>query len=160
MRPQALTCENAIKSRMAAGTAFLVEARQSRTTTLVALTLGALLSVPSPGIAETSDEPAQFATLGIGSEPCSNFARAVSKTAGFTEADRLAMLSWAEGYLSFYNSVSEGIYDVTYGSGPVALQRWLVELCQKNPRRLFINAVNELLLLGGHERSVLGSGTH
>ena len=70
------------------------------------------------------------------------------------------MLSWAQGYLSFYNSVSEGTYDVTHGSGPVALQQWLVEFCQKNPRGLFISAVNQLLLTGGHEQPVLGAVTH
>ena len=146
--------------RLSARAAFLVEARQSRTVTLVAFAFGAVLSVSSAGLAETNDEPAQFAVLGIGSAPCTNFVRAVSKSAGSTDADRLAMLAWAQGYLSFYNSVSEGTYDVTHGSGPVALQQWLVEFCQKNPRGLFISAVNQLLLTGGHEQPVLGSVTH
>jgi hypothetical protein len=142
--------------RLTARAAFLLEARQSRTTTLVAFAFGVVFSVSSPALAETSDEPPQFATLGIGSAPCTNFVRAVSKTAGFTETDRVAMLSWAQGYLSFYNSVSEGTYDVTHGTGPVALQQWLVEFCRKNPRGLFINAVNELLI-GGREQPVLNA---
>jgi hypothetical protein len=144
---------------LSASLAVLLGARQSRTTTLVAFAFGAVFSVSSAGLAETSDEPAQFAVLGIGSAPCTNFVRAVSKSVGFTDADRLAMLAWAQGYLSFYNSVSEGTYDVTHGSGPVALQQWLVEFCQKNPRGLFISALDQLLLTGGHEQPVLGAVT-
>jgi hypothetical protein len=143
---------------LSASFAVLPGAR-SRTTTLVALALGVVMSMPSAGLAEI-DEPAQFAVLGLGSAPCSNFVRAVSKTAGFTDADRLAMLAWAQGYLSFYNSVEEGTYDVTHGSGPVALQQWLVEFCRKHPRGLFISAVNQLLLTGGREQPVLGAVTH
>src|SRR3984893_10531084 len=106
--------------RLDAPAAVLLDARHSRTTTLVAFAFGIVFSVSAAGLAETSDEPPQFATLGIGSAPCTNFVRAVSKTGGFTETDRVAMLSWAQGYLSFYNSVSDGTYDVTHGTGPAA----------------------------------------
>lgn len=117
----------------------------SRTSTLVALTLGAMMSMPAAGLAETSDEPAQFAVLGVGLTPCTSLIRALGKTAQFTEVDRQAMLSWAQGYLSSYNSVSEGIYDVTRGNDANALENWLFEFCRKNPRASLMNAVDELL---------------
>jgi hypothetical protein len=132
--------------------------RRSRTTIRVALALGAVLSVPSAGLAETIDEPAQFAVLGLGSAPCANLIRAAVKTAASTEADRQAMLSWAQGYLSFYNSVTEGTYDVTRGAGADALENWLLEFCRKNPRASLMNAVDELLL-GGTELSLLPKPT-
>ena len=56
------------------------------------------------------------------------------------------MLAWAQGYLSFYNSVSEGTYDVTGGVGAAALQEWLFEFCRKNPQASLMNAIDELLV--------------
>jgi len=131
--------------------------RHKRATTLVVLTLGSVISMPSVGFTEI-DEPAQFAALGVGSEPCTSFVKAVGKKAPFTEVDRQAMLSWAQGYLSFYNSVTEGTYDVTRGTGANALENLLLEFCRKNPRASLMNAVDELLI-GGAEPSLLPKGT-
>jgi hypothetical protein len=72
--------------------------------------------------------------------------------------NRQAMLSWAQGYLSFYNSVSEGTYDVTRGTGAYALENRLLEFCRKNPRASLMNAVDELLVEGA-EPSLLPKHT-
>jgi uncharacterized membrane protein YfcA len=76
-----------------------------------------LISLPPAGLADTLDAPSQFATLGVGSAPCFTVIKAVGKTAHFKETDGQAMLAWAQGYLSFYNSILEGTYDVTGGAG-------------------------------------------
>lgn len=115
--------------------------------------------MPNVGFAEI-DEPAQFAVLGVGSAPCASFIRAVGKTGQFTEVDRQAMVSWAQGYLSFYNSVTEGTYDVTRGTGADALEDWLLEFCRKNQRASLINAVNQLLLGRDEPSLVLKRTTH
>ena len=69
------------------------------------------------------------------------------------------MLAWAEGYLSFYNSVSEGTYDVTAGAGAAALQEWLFGFCQQHPQASLMNAVDELLV-GGAQHPFLKSIRH
>ena len=111
-----------------------------------------LISLPPAGLADTLDAPGQFATLGVGSAPCFTVIKAVGKTAHFKEADSQAMLAWAQGYLSFYNSVSEGTYDVTSGAGADALQGWLSEFCRKNPQAFLMNAADELMI-GGVEQT-------
>ena len=66
------------------------------------------------------------------------------------------MLAWAQGYLSFYNSISEGTYDVTSGVGAAALQERLFEFCRQNPQASLVNAIDELLV-GGAEHPFLKS---
>ena len=99
--------------RLVASVAFL----RSTNAILVALTTGMLISLAPAGLADTLDAPSQFATLGVGSAPCFTVIKAVGKTAHFKETDGQAMLGWAQGYLSFYNSILEGTYDVTGGAG-------------------------------------------
>jgi hypothetical protein len=131
----------------------------NRTTGLVALALGVLICGAPAGVADTLDVPGQFAILGVGSAPCTSVIRAVGQTAPVRETDRQAMLAWAQGYLSFYNSVSEGTYDVTGGVGAAALQEWLFEFCRQHPQASLTNAVDELLV-GGAQHSFLKSITH
>jgi hypothetical protein len=136
--------------RLIASVAFL----RSTMATLVALAMGVLISMSPTGLADTLDAPGQFTTLGVGSAPCFTVIKAVGKTAHFKEADSQAMLAWAQGYLSFYNSVSEGTYDVTGGAGADALQEWLSEFCRKNPQAFLMNAADELMI-GGVEQTFL-----
>src|SRR5690242_8635201 len=93
--------------RVIASAALLPGAQRSRTTGLVALALGVLICSQSAGLADFFDEPNQFAILGVGSAPCTSVIRAVGQKGQVREADRQAMLAWMQGYLSFYNSVSE-----------------------------------------------------
>jgi len=132
--------------RLIASAALLPGIQRSRTTSLVALAVGVLISMAPAGVADTLDVPGQFAVLGVGSAPCTSVIRAVGQTAHAREAERQAMLAWAHGYLSFYNSVSEGTYDVTGGIGAAALQEWLFEFCRQNPQASLMNAVDELLV--------------
>ena len=130
--------------RLVASVGFL----RSTNAILVALTIGVLISLPPAGLAETSDEPAQFATLGIGAAPCSRVVRAIRQTAQVGETDRQTMIAWAQGYLSFYNAVSEGTYDVTGGVDAAVLQVRLFDFCRQNPQASVMNAVDQLLLDG------------
>jgi len=61
--------------------------------------------------------------------------------------------------LSFYNSISEGTYDVTSGIGAGALQERLFEFCRQNPQASLVNAVDELLV-GGAQHSILKLDGH
>ena len=134
--------------RLIAWVTFVPGAHRGRTISLVALASGALLCVSPAGLGDTLDVPGQFAVLGAGSAPCTSVIRAVGQTGQVREIDRQAMLAWAQGYLSFYNSVSEGTYDVTGGAGAAALQEWLLEFCRQNPQASLMNAVDELLVDG------------
>ena len=97
--------------RLIASAALLPGFQRSRTTSLVALALAVLICASPAALADFFDSPGQFAILGVGSAPCTTVTRAVGQTAQVRETDRQAMLAWAQGYLSFYNSVSEGTYD-------------------------------------------------
>ncbi len=114
----------------------------------LALAIAGLASLPVTASAYTDPGPNEYAILGIGSLPCFSVVKAITKTAQFTEADGRAVLSWAEGYLSFYNSESEGVYDVTAGAGAEALKGWLVDYCQNHPAGSLANSVNALLVAG------------
>jgi len=145
--------------RLIASAALLPSVRRRRMTGPVALALAVLICASPAALADFFDSPGQFAILGVGSAPCTTVTRAVGQTAQFREADRQAMLAWAQGYLSFYNSVSEGTYDVTGGVDAAALQEWLFEFCRKNPQASLMNAVDELLV-GGAEHPFLKSIRH
>ena len=132
--------------RLIASVALLPGVQRRRTTSLVPLALAVLIGASPAGLADLFDSPGQFAILGVGSAPCTTVTRAVGQTAQVRETDRQAMLAWAQGYLSFYNSVSEGTYDVTGGVGATALQEWLFEFCRQNPQASLMNAVDELLV--------------
>jgi hypothetical protein len=137
--------------RLIASAALLPGVQRSRTTSLVALGFAVLICASPAGLADSLDVPGQFAILGVGSEPCSRIVRAVRQMPQVGETERQAMTAWAQGYLSFYNSVSEGTYDVTGGVGTTALQEWLFEFCRQNPQASLMNAVDELLVGGaGH----------
>ena len=127
---------------------FFAAARRRRKATLLALVFSLLVWVSPPGSADTLDPPGQFAVLGAGSAHCTSVIRAVGQMAPVRETDRQAMLAWAQGYLSFYNSVSEGTYDVTGGVGAAPLQEWLLEFCRQNPQASLMNAVDQLLVDG------------
>ena len=134
--------------RLIASAALLPGVQRCRTTSLLTLALGVSICVPPAGVADTLDVPSQFAILGAGSAPCTSVIRTVSQTPQVREADRQAMLAWAQGSLSFYNSVSEGTYDVTGGAGATALQEWLFEFCRQHPQASLMNAVDGLLVSG------------
>ena len=142
--------------RLIASVALLPGVQRRRTTSLVALAFTALICASPAGLADFFDAPGQFAILGVGSAPCTTVIRAVGQTPQVKEADPQAMLAWAQGYLSFYNSVSEGTYDVTGGAGATALQEWLFEFCRQNPQASLMNAVDELLV-GGAQHPLLKS---
>ena len=124
----------------------------TRRTSLVVLAFAVLISSSPAGLADFFDAPNQFAILGVGSAPCTSVIRDVGQTAQVRETDRQAVLAWAQGYLSFYNSVSEGTYDVTGGVGAAGLQEWLFEFCRQNPQASLMNAVDELLVGGAPHR--------
>ena len=145
--------------RLIASAAFIAGAQRSRTTSLLGLAFGALICGSPAGLGDTLDVPSQFAVLGVGSAPCTSVVRAVGQTAQPKETGRQAMLAWAQGYLSFYNSISEGTYDVTSGIGAGALQEWLFEFCRQNPQASLMNAVDELLV-GEAQHPFLKSVTH
>jgi len=126
--------------------AFLACVQRSRPLSLLGLAFGVLIGATPLGLAETLDVPGQFAILGVGSVPCTSVIRAVGHTPQVRETDRRAMLAWAQGYLSFYNSVSEGTYDVTGGLDAAALQESLFEFCRQHPQASLMNAVDDLLL--------------
>jgi hypothetical protein len=140
--------------RLITSVALLPGVQRSRTTSLLGLAFAVLICGARAGVADTLDEPSQFAILGVGSAPCTTVTRAVGPMPQIREADRQAMIAWAQGYLSFYNSVSEGTYDVTGGVGAAALQEWLLEFCRHNPQASLINAVDELLV-GGAQHPLL-----
>lgn len=142
--------------RLIASAALIPGALRSRSTSLVALAFAVLICGVPAGVAETLDEPSQFATLGVGSAPCTSVIRAVGLMPQVRETDRQAMLAWAQGYLSFYNSVSAGIYDVTSGVDAAVLQERLFEFCRQNPQASLRNAVDQLLV-GGAQHSLLKS---
>jgi hypothetical protein len=112
---------------LVASAASLPGVQRCRTTSLVALAFAVLICASPAGLADTLDVPGQFAILGVGSAPCTSLVRAVGQTAQAREMDRQAMLAWVQGYLSFYNSVSEGTYDVTGGADAAALQASLLD---------------------------------
>src|SRR5689334_19505729 len=91
--------------RLIASAALIAGTQRSRSTSLVALAFVMLICGVPAGVADTLDEPSQFAILGVGSAPCTRIVRAVGQSAQVREAHRQAMLAWAQGYLSFYNSV-------------------------------------------------------
>ena len=131
----------------------------SRATRLIALAFGVLVCTSPAGLPDTLDVPGQFAILGAGSAPCTSIIRTVGQMPQVREADRQAMIAWAQGYLSFYNSVSEGTYDVTAGAGTAELQEWLLEFCRQNPQASLMNAIDELLV-GGAQHPFLRSIKH
>ena len=145
--------------RLTASAALLPGVGVAKRTSLVAFAGGVLICVAPAGVADTLDVPGQFAILGVGSAPCTSVVRAVSQTAQVRETDRQAMLAWAQGYLSFYNSVSEGTYDVTGGVYAAALQEWLFEFCRQHPQASLMNAVDQLLV-GGAQHPFLKSIRH
>jgi hypothetical protein len=145
--------------RLIARAALLPGLERRRTTSLIAIAPAVLVCASPAALADFSDSPGQFAVLGVGSAPCTSVTRAVGQTAQVRETDRQAMLAWAQGYLSFYNSVSEGTYDVTAGVGADALQEWLFEFCRQNPQASLVNAVDELLV-GGAQHPFLKSIRH
>ena len=134
--------------RLIASVALLPGVQRSRTTSLLGLAFAVLICVAPAGVADTLDVPGQFAILGVGSAPCTTVVRAAGQKVPGGETDRQAILAWAQGYLSFYNSVSEGIYDVTSGVDAAVLQEWLFQFCRKNPQASLMNAVDELLVDG------------
>ena len=142
--------------RLIASAALRSGLQRSRTTSLAALAFAVLICASPAALGDTLDVPGQFAILGVGSAPCTNVIRAVGQIVQVRETDRHAMLAWAQGYLSFYNSVSEGTYDVTGGVDSAALQEWLVEFCRQNPQASLMNAVDELLV-GGSQHAFLKS---
>ena len=145
--------------RLIASVALLPGVQRSRTTSLLGLAFAVLICGARAGVADTLDEPSQFAILGVGSAPCTSIVRAVGQPAQVRERDRQAMLAWTQGYLSFYNSVSEGTYDVTSGIDAAVLQEWLFEFCRQNPQASLVNAVDELLV-GGAQHSILKLDGH
>lgn len=157
-RPLAMQLRRVLH-RLIASAAFLLGARRSRTTGLLALAFGALIGATPLGLADTLDVPGQFAILGVGSAPCTSVVRAAGQKVPVRETDRQAILAWAQGYLSFYNSVSEGTYDVTSGVDAAVLQEWLFQFCRKNPQASLMNAVDELLV-GGDPHPFLKSIKH
>jgi len=143
-----------VSRRQIASAALLPRVRRSRTTSLVAFVLAVLIGASPAALADFFDSPSQFAILGVGSAPCTSVTKAVGQTGQIKEADRQAMLAWAQGYLSFYNSVTEGTYDVTAGVGATPLQEWLFEFCRQNPQASLVNAVDELLVGGAPHPSL------
>jgi len=139
--------------RVIASAALIPGAQRRRTTSLVALAFAVLICAPTEGLADFFDSPGQFAILGVGSAPCARVTRAVGQT-GQVREDRQAMLAWAQGYLSFYNSVSEGTYDVTGGVDAAVLQESLFEFCRQHPQASLMNAVDELLVSGAQHPSL------
>ena len=154
-RPPAVRLRRMLR-RLIASAAFVPGAQRSRTTILLALAFGALICASPAGLADFFDAPGQFAILGVGSAPCTTITR--PQSAQLKETDRQAMLAWAQGYLSFYNSISEGTYDVTSGVG-AALQERVFEFCRQNPQASLVNAVDELLV-GADQHPLLKSIRH
>ncbi len=81
-----------------------------------------------------------YAVYGAGAEPCSLYLQAMKK--GGKELD--FFVDWSVGYLSGFNVIMPGTYNVMGETSFPEIQQWLQQHCQKYPNELFINAMIKL----------------
>ena len=88
-----------------------------------------------------------FLIYGIGNTACSNFVQAVDGAPNRQqdEADRFALLSWAQGYLTHYNAYATNTYSIAGNSDTPGIQLWLFNYCMGHPDVPFETAVAALV---------------
>jgi hypothetical protein len=84
---------------------------------------------------------------GIGVQSCGSFVGVVDGATGSSkdEGDRFGFMSWAQGYLSHYNSSEPNIDSILGTSDRAAVQLWLYNYCRAHPLESFFEAVDKLI---------------
>lgn len=103
-----------------------------------------------PLATHASDSDGHWLMYGIGSKSCGTFLQAEDNFKSSADeaalADRYAFMSWAEGYLSYYNHYANDLYDIAGATDPSGIERWLYNYCQQNPLAAFPNAIDALVI--------------
>ena len=102
------------------------------------LVIAAALVTAAPAMA--GDSKGDFRVKGYGLQSCQSFLAAKANDAPLYLASR----SWVNGYVTAYNQLSRGTFDI---AGPVpldGLMNWLQSYCQQNPQHPFGLAVTTL----------------
>lgn len=99
----------------------------------------ALIVTASPALA--ADSKGDFGVKGFGLESCESYVTARSQSG----AGYYAFRSWLNGYLSAYNQLTPGTYEITGKVNLESLTAWLAEYCQPRPSVGFVLAVSALM---------------
>ncbi|MDH5394035.1 MAG: hypothetical protein OEY11_12675 [Gammaproteobacteria bacterium] len=83
------------------------------------------------------DNRQQFATYGLGAEPCSSYNHA--RSAGGER--ELQMRQWLAGYVTAFNLIVKDTYDIFGSTDYDGMIEWLDDRCNKYPRANLSNTV-------------------
>jgi Putative peptidoglycan binding domain len=105
------------------------------------LSLSAALLLGTAGLAQAADAQSRFQAHGLGRVSCQRF---VEICEGKREECKLTG-TWLEGYLSGFNALSEGTFDILPWQPPEALAEFTFNVCKQNPKAPMLEVVNELI---------------
>lgn len=92
----------------------------------------------SPAMA--ADENGDFRVKGIGLETCQNYIAAKATNQPLHVFAR----TWLNGYLTAYNQINRGTYDIAGQADLAALTGWLDQYCQANPGTTLVLAATTM----------------
>lgn len=105
------------------------------------LSLGTALVLGSAGQVLAADAQSRFQAYGLGRISCQAFTEMCE---GKKEECKLTG-TWLEGYLSGYNALAEGTFDILPWQPPEALAEFTFNVCRQNPQAPMLEVVNALI---------------
>ena len=124
----------------------MVEKSVSKTEILGRARQGALALLICAGLSLTSspgqgaDGQGNFAVKGSGSATCQSYFTARESR----DPAYLAFRSWINGYLTAYNQLVQGTYDIADGTDLEQMAAQLDQFCRQNPTQNFVTAVTAM----------------
>lgn len=104
-----------------------------------------LILICWPAATYALDADGRYMLHGAGAVSCGTFVQAENGTLFDAAGTRQDMLSWAQGYMSAYNHLTDDVYDIFDHTDTRGIELWLYNYCQSYPLQTFPEALERLL---------------
>lgn len=125
--------------------------------------LGTALAILTSVAAEAADSQNRFQPYGLGRAPCKRF----TEICEAKQEDCKQTGPWIDGYVTAYNSLDKGTFDMFAWQTPELFAQMVFNVCKQHPEAAVVQVVNELMRVAiapdkvstAGERVKIGDGT-
>ncbi len=98
------------------------------------------------GLVSAADRNGDFSVRGHGNFSCGSFVLAKDRASQSDQIDVLIVLAWTNGYLTRYNELAHGTYDIFGSADLPAVELWLYNYCKAHPLQSISEAMFALII--------------
>ena len=103
--------------------------------------LGTALAILTSVAAEAADSQSRFQPYGLGRAPCKRF----TEICEAKQEDCKQTGPWIDGYVTAYNSLDKGTFDMFAWQTPELFAQMVFNVCKQHPEAAVVQVVNELM---------------